>query len=398
MYSMAVFYAIGLIHPRVNPWCSVFDRIKRPFGFIPSFNSPVFATLVFSLGPQPGIRMIRQNLSQILPGGRILSLDILRGLAILVMTLYHQTIPFHLDTFGIGYQLSLFTGYYIVPLFIAVSGVAIVFYEKKYRWPFRMIVHGVALFMMAWCADIISHQSFRIDWDIFQLIGACYAISGFFHYIRSKELRYVVMMGLIFTWIIFSDIRPDQGLRPIWPYGIFFLGGYLLCQWATSQYSSAWTGLAMLMASIAYLLFFYAFQEQSIRLSTNAYGLSAAFAGTYILIYATLYLEIRQTLSGPLVWFLKQFGVYPISLYFIQQFFTVYGPQFGLKFALASIGGIDCIIQILVLLSIMSLSTVLFDRFKFFCVEFWLRKTESIVLDRVPAIGILSRLTAKQPL
>ena len=334
-------------------------------------------------------------LYKFIPDGRIKSLDILRGFAILIMTLFHQTVPFALYSSGVGYHLSVFTAYYIVTMFIAVSGIAIVFFGKKYRCPFRMIVHGIVLFLMAWCADIITHQSLRVDWDIFQLIGCCYAISGFFNYITRDDLRYAGLFILVLAWLISKDIRPDAGLRPLWPYGIFFLFGYLLGKWSTSRHNSLWTALVMMVASIIYLLYFYTFCERSIELSINAYGILAGFAGIYLLLCLTLFMENHHLLNGPALLLLKQFGVYPISLYFIQQFFTVFGPKFGLKLALSSLPGLNYLLQTVLLITFMLLSTFLFDRFRILCVEFWLKKTESFVMKIVPERGIFKPFPAK---
>ena len=335
------------------------------------------------------------NLNKFIPNGRIKSLDILRGFAILIMTLFHQTVPFKLYSSGVGYHLSLFTAYYIVPMFIAVSGIAITFFEKKYRCPFRMIVHGIVLFLMAWSADILVHQSLQVDWDIFQLIGCCYAISGVFNYIKRDDLRFAGLFILIITWLIAKGIRPDVGLRPIWPYGIFFLCGYLIGKWSTSRYSSLWPVFMMLVASIIYLIFFYTFFERSIELSINIYGIIASCAGIYILLCLTLFMENHQLLSGPAMLLLKQFGIYPISLYFIQQFFTVFGPKFGLKLDLSSMPGLNYALQTVLLIVGMLLATFLFDRFRILCVEFWLKKTESIVMKIIPERGIFKTLPVK---
>ena len=338
------------------------------------------------------------KLSKFIPNGRIKSLDILRGFAILVMTLFHQTVPFKLYSTSIGNQLGIFTAYYIVTMFIAVSGIAIVFFARKYRCPFRMIVHGTVLFLMAWSADIIVHQSFRIDWDIFQLIGCCYAISGLFHYIERDDIRYLSVFILVGTWLIFKGVRPDEGLRPIWPYGIFFLWGYLLGKWSVGRYSSLRAVLTTLVASFFYLLYFYTFCERSLEVNTNAYGIVAAFAGIYILLFATLFLENHQRIRGPAVLLLKQFGVYPITLYFIQQFFTVFGPNLGLKLTLAPRPIFNYALQTLILVTCMFVSTFLFDRFRFLSVEFWLKKTESFVMNILPERGIFKQLPAKAAL
>lgn len=342
--------------------------------------------------------MLSKKLSPFIPNGRIVTLDILRGLAIFVMTLYHQTVPFGLHSFGLGRQLGVFATYYILTLFIAVSGIAIVFFVKKYRCPFRMIVHGIVLFMMAWFADIITHQSFRIDWDIFQLIGACYALCGLFHYIDRDDIRLASVFILVCIWMIFKDIRPDMGLRPVWPYGIFFLFGYLLGKWSIRRHSSLLSILIMLVASIIYLIFFYTFRERSLELSTNAYGIAAAYAGIYILLCVTLLMENHQLIRGPAMFLLRQFGIYPITLYFMQQFVTVFGPKFGLKVALTSTPSLNFVLQTVLLITVMLLATMLFDRFKIFCVEFWLKKTESFIMNIVPERGIFKQLPAKAAL
>ena len=342
--------------------------------------------------------MLKGNLSQFIPKGRIVTLDILRGLAILVMTIYHQTIPFNLHSSGIGHQLGVFSTYYILTLFIAVSGIAIVFFEKKYHYPLQMVVHGIVLFMMAWCADLAAHQSFRIDWDIFQLIGICYAICGLFNYIERIDIRFSGIFILVVIWLIFRDIRPDAGLRPIWPYGIFFLGGYILGKWSTSRHSSMWKVLVMIGTCLVYLVFFYLFCKRSLELSTNAYGIIASFAGVYILLFFTLFIENQRLTRGPVVLLLKQFGVYPITLYYIQQFVTVFGPRIGLKISISPIPTFNYIYQTLLLVIIMFISTIIFGHIRFMCIEFWLKKTESIIMNVVPKRGIFKPLHSKSAL
>jgi len=148
----------------------------------------------------PFKKRLLSTFSESLPKGRIKSLDILRGLAIIMMTIPHQTIVFGLKHSLVGHQLYMIGYYYTRPMFIAVSGMAIVLYERKYRCPFRMIVHGVVLFLMAWCVDIITHQNYGIDWDIFQLIGGCYALAGLFNYIERNDLRLLGVFALILFW------------------------------------------------------------------------------------------------------------------------------------------------------------------------------------------------------
>jgi len=348
--------------------------------------------------PPPFKKRLSATFSESLPKGRIKALDILRGLAIIMMTIPHQTIVFDLKHSLIGHQIYLIGYYYTRPMFIAVSGIAIVLYERKYRCPFRMMVHGVVLFLMAWCADIITHQNFGIDWDIFQLIGGCYAIAGLFNYIERDTLRLLGVFALILFWLMVPDVRPDQGVTPIWPFGIYFIGGYLLGKWGTSQYGRMWVVVLTLAASVPYLAYFYAYRERSEELSTNAYGIAATFAVVFILLCLTLLMEKRQFADKRPLSMILRFGIYPVTLYFIQQFFVVFGLAINLKLAPTGNAVVDCILHTTVLLIGMYLATYVFDRFKFLSIEFWLRKAEKVVMDLVPARGIFRPLPTKGPL
>jgi hypothetical protein len=341
------------------------------------------------------IEKFNQKLSQFIPKGRIKSLDILRGLAIFEMTIVHQTLPFGLQSTIIGHQLFVIGAYYTRPLFIAVSGIALVLHEQKYRWPFRMVVHGSVLFAMAWSVDIVFHRSFAVDWDIFQVIGACYALAGLFSYLRNGTIKYFAILSLIGIWALAPVLRPDQGLFPIWPNGIYFVGGYLIGKWGLSEYGRSSNAILLFLLSIVCLASFYVFVEPVIQLSTNTVGISASFAAIFLLLCLSLYLEGKQLADRFPLSFMLRFGRYPLSLYFMQQFVVVFGLKMNFRLSPTGDPPIDCILQTLILLLVMYGVTFIFDRFKFFSVEFWLRKAESFIMNVIPQIGIFNTLPAK---
>ena len=341
--------------------------------------------------------MTNKKLSQFIPKGRIKSLDILRGLAIIAMTLPHQTLPFGLQNTVIGHQLFIIGAYYTRPLFITVSGIALVFQEQKYRCPFRMIVHGSVLFIFAWCVDVITHQNFGIDWDIFQLIGSCYAMAGLFSYIGNDYKKYLGILTLILIWYIFAPLRPDQGLFPVWPNGIYFLCGYLIGKWGISKYNRFGAVLLIFIGSLIYLSCFYIYFERAVKLSLSPIGIAASLSAVFVLLVFALAMERKQLARKFPLSFILRFGIYPVSLYYMQQFFVVFGLKINLKLALTGISSIDCILHTTLLLLGMYLSTYLFDRLKFFSVEFWLRKAEGIIMDFTPAIGVFRPLPSKGP-
>ena len=335
---------------------------------------------------------VNQGLHQFIPKGRINALDILRGLAIIMMTLPHQTLPFNLQSTPIGHQLFIIGAYYTRPVFIAVSGMAIVLYEKKYQWPFRMIAHGCILFAMAWTVDVLTHQSLNVDWDIFQLIGACYAIAGALSYAGDNRKKFLGLFVLLLIWFFIPSIRPDQGLFPIWPNGIYFIGGYLIAKWGLSRFNLVWIVALTLIFCVVYFSIFYIYAPRTIESSTAIFGIMASFSCIFILLCLTLLLENQQLSNKRPLSMILRFGLYPVSLYFMQQFFTVFGIRFNFKLVLTDIPSLNCILQTALLLIGMYFTTYVFNRCKFLSVEFWLRRTEYFIMDIVPARGIFKQL------
>ena len=338
---------------------------------------------------------MNDNIHKYIPAGRIKTLDILRGLAIILMTLYHQLLPFELAFTAFGRDLAIVSVFYTRAIFIAVSGIAIVLYEQKYRHPFKMIIHGVVLFTMAWCADIVTHQSFAIDWDIFQLIGGCYAIAGLFNYIGKVGMRFGAILFLLILMYFIPVIRPDRGIFPIWPNGVYFMIGYIICHWSISQYGRLRVAFLFFIASAVYLPLFHFYGDLSLKLAFSAFGLAASTAAIFLLLFSILLLENRDRTGKFPFPILLRFGQYPVSLYFFQQFFTVFGIKFGLKLTLTAVPSINCTLQASSLLFGMYLLTFIFDRFKFLCVEFWLGKAESFIMNRIPPIGIFGPMLVK---
>ena len=337
-----------------------------------------------------------QSLAIYVPQGRIKSLDMLRGLAIILMTMPHQTLLFCLHSSTVGHQLFVIGAFYTRPLFIAVSGMALVLHEQKYRWPFRMIVHGCVLFAMAWCVDVVSHQSLAVDWDIFQLIGACYAIAGVLGYIGDNGKKFLCLLVLWITLAAIPAIRPDEGLFPIWPHSIYFIGGYLIAKYGMSRYNIPVAMVLGLLGSIVYLFSFYLSNDKLTVISaTNLPGVAASHACIFLLLSLTLFLEYKKWAQRRLLSILLRFGRYPLSLYFMQQFCVVFGLKFNLRLALTGYNVLDCIIHTTVLLIAMYFTTFLFDRLKILSIEFWLRKIESAIVNSAPHMAVFSPLPTK---
>lgn len=322
---------------------------------------------------------------------RILTMDIIRGIAIIFMTIYHQRLIFQPE--DLSGTIAYFLGYLAAPFFLAVSGMVMFLHEEKHRWPFKMIVHGSVLFAMAWSIDVIYHRSFAVDWDIFQLIGAGYVFFGVLNYLDSKIKKYAALAALILVWSLIKDIRPDDGIFPIWPYGVFFLGGYSYIQYTKRGFNWQLKSALLFAPTVAYIAFwiFIGRLPSIVALS----GIILALSLTFILASIGLYGEEKKPdifHHAPLT-ILNRFGVYPLSLYMCQQVITRLGMSWRYHLRLTEQPFYDWIIQATMLLLGMLLLTFLFDHFKYVSLEWWLRQTEIRLLRRMPAKSIFAAHT-----
>ncbi|MDY6793336.1 MAG: hypothetical protein SWH54_18880 [Thermodesulfobacteriota bacterium] len=307
-------------------------------------------------------------------------MDIIRGIAIIFMTVYHQGLVYSLD--GRANHVSYFLGYLAAPFFLAVSGGALWYHERHYRWPIKMIVHGITLFLFAWMVDVIAHQRFNIDWDIFQLIGIGYAIIGAFNILGNNTRKYFALAILIGLWAVFPNLRPDKGVFAIWPYGMFFLAGYFFTIYAKSRLNSAYLTTLLVFCMILYVSYwiYVGLLPHIIALE----GIFFAICLCLLLWSLGFVLEYKKALNRSFFSLLLRYGTYPLTLYYCQQTIALFCIKYQIHLNLFPLKTINWICQASLLLIVMLFITYILDHYKFFSIEWWLRKMENTVLNRLP--------------
>jgi peptidoglycan/LPS O-acetylase OafA/YrhL len=314
--------------------------------------------------------------------GRVVSLDVLRGLAIFCMTSFHQSIVIQPD--GNWALFAGFLGFISAPLFLAISGIAVTFHEHSYHWPFKMMVHGGLLFALAYGLDVFVHHSWRVDWDIFQNIGACYAGLGLLDYLgygwRKVSVLAVVLLGLY----LYPAVRPDHGVFPVWPFGLYFIGGYLLALLGQRPWMICrWLIWGLAIAGLGYFLAVFSWDPPPDR--TKLAGFIFLFAIIYILLLAALKTEKRGLLEMRGFSVLIRWGKYALTLYFIQQFFTVTRLHLPLPLPPTWVW----MVQTAVLLALLHTAVLFMERYAFLNMSWWLRQAEQRVMKWTPTRGIL---------
>lgn len=308
---------------------------------------------------------------------RIVGLDVVRGFAIIAMTAYHQSLVIRPTG---GWRLSAeVLGYASAPLFLVVSGLSAALHERRHRQPFRMIVHGALLFLMAYAIDLVLSRALRVDWDVFQVIGACYAalgLSGCLGEGPPKYLGWLALLSLL-TWQ--PVLRPDRGLFPPWPFGLYFFGGYLLGQLGLRP----WLNLGAIrgLASIGLGLLLLGFSWTPPPDRTQLPGFLFIFTLAGVLVIAALELGRRGGRTAPFLETLSRFGRYPLTLYFAQQLAAVARLRLPLPLPpnAAWLG------QTALLLALMSAAALLIERHAVLDAGWWLRQCERLILKLAPA-------------
>jgi hypothetical protein len=321
-----------------------------------------------------------RHLADWIPAGRVLTLDLIRGLAIVFMTVIHQGFLYGLEG-GVKFLWRMMA-YLAVPFFLSVSGMAMALSARSHRWPFRMVVHGAVLFAVTWSMDVVFHRSFRVDWDIFQIIGVTYVLLGSINYLGSGLRHYLVLVAIVVLLTLYPPLRPDRGIFPLWPLAVYILSGYALAHFGTSRWNRVSTDAAAVVLSAAVVAYFVFY-----RISPNNRTLSGillAMAIIFLLSVGSLRLENHGWLKKLPSNLLIRFGQYPLTLYFIQQAATLAGLRYDFRLEIADSMTGNWLIHSAILVLVMSLYTFVLDRVGVLRMEWWLREIEAKVMTGLP--------------
>jgi len=313
--------------------------------------------------------------------GRVVSLDLLRGFAIFCMTSFHQSGVIQPE--GSWKLFAGFLGFISAPIFLTVSGMAVAFHERSHHWPFKMMVHGGLIFALAYGSDVFVHRSFQVDWDIFQIIGACYAGLGLFDYLGYGWRKFIALAIVLLGLTLLPNIRPNHGVFPLWPFGLYFIGGYLLAILGQSPWLCRWLIWGFAIAGLGYFLADFSWSPPPDR--KQLAGFVFLFAMIYLLLITALETERRNLLKTSGFAVLVRWGQYSLTLYFMQQFVTV--THLCLPLPLPST--LAWVTQTALLLALLYAATLLMKRYPFMDLGWLLRQAEQNVLKRTPVKSFL---------
>ena len=117
-------------------------------------------------------------------------------------------------------------------------------------------------------------------------------------------------------------------------------------------------------------------------------GILHSLSIVFLLACLLICIEFKGGIHArPLNW-MTRMGTFPLTLYFSQQIGTVLAIKYQLSWRILGWPIADWLIHTLILVTIMYAATFLLKRWPFLSVEYWLRKAEKIILNKVPNKGV----------
>ncbi len=315
---------------------------------------------------------------------RVAGVDAARGLAIILMTVFHQHLLFSLKKTDPFVFLGVSAvGGLAAPLFLAVAGISAFFFMRRHERPVEMILHGAVIFAVGWIMHFVVHKNFVVDFNAIEIIGGCYFLLGM-AWALSRLLWWWLPVILTAGWTIWIFWQGAHLCFRRWPYPVFFVCGYCLALLFFQYWHKpvlrrtifclivvGWTTLTVLGVVNGI------FPDR-----ITSVGLLYHFTWIFLIMAGLLWFE-RTGLTDNIFWrFLIRYGQFSLTLYYVQQFFLRICQKFKWNLHIFQGDGMNWLIQSLVLLLTMYLLTKVFQRVCFFRLEWIVKQVELIILAR----------------
>lgn len=253
---------------------------------------------------------------------RLLGLDILRGINIVAMVIYHFILPYFPQPSTSYAQAIHFMGSLVAPLFFFLSGSGVRFFFEKHK-PFELFKRGLFLFLIAFAVSIVFKRRFYLDWNLIEDIGLAFIIMSFIAWAKTYKFWLATAIYLIlFVLFVIFNFKID-GVFPIYPMAIYFLLGYgfaLLCPLRNSANDQsrniAITTLVILGTTILGVLSLLVFKETRFEWYSSSLIKNGFFMSLYFMcVYWFGNIKFEDVISR----FVIRIGRLSLTLYYIQQ-------------------------------------------------------------------------------
>jgi hypothetical protein len=159
---------------------------------------------------------------------------------------------------------------------------------------------------------------------------------------------------------------------------MFFLAGFFFTDYMKSRLNTVSLTLLLTLAMIVYVS--YWIYVKSLPYIIALEGILFSMCLCLLLWSLGFVLEFKKLLKRSFFSLLLRYGTYPLTLYYCQQITARFCIKYQIFLSFFSSKTTNWIFQTSLLLLLMLMVTYILDRYKFFSIEWWLRKIENAVL------------------
>ncbi len=304
---------------------------------------------------------------------RIPALDVLRGLNIAAMIVFHSNLiyfPQPIDPLTGAIDVM---GGYVAPLFFFLAGSGACFFLRRHA-PIQLFKRGIFLFLLATAVSIFPKGNYFIEWTVIQDIGFAFILLAVIGLITPH--RFALGAGLygLFLAATLGFNFQVTGFFPFFPMVLYFLLGYgfaCVCPTRESTRSP--------LRPIAFAGFtIFATLGVSVSLMPTPWaGLADILfrSGIFMALYVGFVYGLgRWQFSNWLGQFLIQIGTLTLTAYYVQQ--TILRLLQYIHFQVIVINvWFSYLLLMLAMFGLVYLVLVLWRRINYWgSLEWWMRK------------------------
>lgn len=308
---------------------------------------------------------------------RLPSLDVLRGLTIAAMVVFHYSLLYFFQPTS-GYALVVrFFGGFIAPMFFFLSGIGVWFFLQR-NSPGQLFKRGVFLCALTLAIGVFYKGRWYVDWSLIQDVGFAFIIIAVIARITRHRFAAALWLYLVCYAVYRPFAIPMTGEFPFFPWSLYFLIGYGFSQVCPTRRTESLNWRAAFPSLLLCAMLFGAGQFSDAVTRLTGYPFFAdAFARSgwlMVLYFVFVYVFGNWDFAEPLGSALVLIGRVSLTAYYIQQILLRVLQRIHFQVVVIS-PEISHFILMSLVLTLIYVITQIWQRFNFTgSLEWWMRR------------------------
>lgn len=264
---------------------------------------------------------------------RIVGLDLLRGITIVAMVVFHFVLLYYPRPTTTYATLMFSIGAFVPPLFIYLAGAGVWFFLQRYP-PTVLLKRGAFLLGLTLLISFFIKGRFYFEWTMIQDIAVAYVLCAMLALVT--RYRFIAGVGLYLASIVLAWVGGVLlvGEFPFLLYAPYFLAGYAfsaLCP--TSRADARQREVMGCIALIAVLGGASWLTGNFMREWLGLFAVDALWRTGAIMLFhlTTVYFFAERRFDGRIGGALVLMGRIPLTCYYIQQVLLRLAQRFDFR-------------------------------------------------------------------